>query len=64
MQYGSSFSNSVQANGLSQHPPIVVRCVDARSHLADHAIDPSASQRAAISKAYSNILLNGGYISC
>lgn len=64
MQYGSSFSNSVQTDGPSQHPPIVVPCVDARSHLADHAIDPSTSQRAAISKAYGNILLNGGYIGC
>lgn len=64
MQYGSSFSNSVQTDGPSQHPPIIVPCVDARAHLADYAIDSSASQRAAVSKAYGNILLNGGSISC
>ncbi len=65
MQYFSSFSNSVQAGGSSEQcRPSAVPVADARSRLTETSADLNSSQRAAISKAYSAILLSGGHFGC
>lgn len=67
MQYYSSFFSAVPASGSpEQHQTSSAPLTEARSRLSGSAVDlgRAASQRAAIAKAYGDILLNGGHFSC
>jgi hypothetical protein len=65
MQYFANFSNAVPASGSSEsHQPIAVPIAEMRSRMAENTVDLGAAQRAAISKAYGDILLNGGHFGC
>lgn len=67
MQHYSSFSSAVPASGSpEQHQTSSASLRGSRSRLIENAGDLGevSYQRAAISKAYGDILLNGGHFSC
>lgn len=65
MPYVSSFSNSAQSsNSSEQYQPALASLAEPRSRLGENLADLATLQRAAIAKAYGDILLNGGHLGC
>ncbi len=65
MQYFPNLSNSGPVHSPAEHnQPVSTTLAELRSHLPESATEPGCSQRVAISKAYGDILLNGGHLGC
>jgi len=65
MQYFSNLSTTISANGSPEQRHFVsAPAVEPHSPLTKTATDLAASQRAAISRAYSELLVGGRHFSC
>jgi hypothetical protein len=65
MQYFSTFPTPVPVSSSSEpQKGIAAPAVELRSPLAEHSFGSESSQRAAIAKAYSDILMSGGHFGC
>jgi hypothetical protein len=65
MQYSSTFPTTASVNGSSeQQKNVATPAIESRSPLAENSCVSESSQRAAIAKAYSDILMGGGHLGC